>query len=181
MHYNSTVMKHSTIKYLTFLILVTTINCSAWAQTPADEKDIRAVVQNMEDAWNAHDYSYSGKNDMYDNAVLINPVGMYWKNKTEIIKGIQTFGNTRLKYETIKYNKVDVRFLAPTVSLATIQSTETVTQDYNNPDGTKARSKGDAVESISSFTLVKKSDAWKIYSEQVTIVDQNAAPYNPVK
>ena len=136
----------------------------------------------MEDAWNVHDYSYIGKYDIYDaKAVLINPVGMYWKNRTEIMKGIQTFGNTRLRYETTKYNKVNVRFLAPAVALATIQSTETVTQDFNNPDGTKARSRGDTVESVSSLTFVKKNNAWKIASEQITIVDQNAAPSNPVK
>ncbi len=127
------------MKYLILSLFHLLIYCGAYAQITDDEKQVRLVIQKMEDAWNVHDYTYRGKYDIYDpKAVMINPVGMYWKNRTEILKGIQIFGDTRFRYETTKYNNVEVRFLVPTVALATIQSTETVTQDFNNPDGTKA-------------------------------------------
>ena len=38
------------------------------------------------------------------------------------MKGFQIFGESMFKYETVKYNKVNVHFLAPTVALAIIQA-----------------------------------------------------------
>lgn len=156
--------------------------CTIWGQTANSEKEVRSVIQKMEDAWNAHDYSYTGNNDIFDaNAVVINPVGMYWKNKTDIVKALQTFGNVMFKYESSKYSKVDVRFLAPQVALVTIQSKDNVDQDYTLPGGGKSRSKGETGEGMMGLTLVKKTNNWKITSMQITYVDQNAAAFNPIK
>lgn len=102
------------------------------------------------------------------------------KNRTYLIKAVQAFGNV-LKNESTKYNKVDVSFLAPAVALAVIQTRDIVNQDYNMPDGSKGGAKGDTGEAIIGLTLVKKSNDWKITSLQVTSVDQNTAPFNPVK
>ncbi len=154
----------------------------AYSQTSNDEKEVRSVIQKMEDTWNAHDYSFSGKYDIFDpNAVLINPVGMYWKNRTAIVKAIQALGAMRFKYESTKYDNVVVRFLAPTVALVTIKSADKVDQDYDMPDGSKGRSKGESGEGLTGLTLVKKSNDWKITSLQVTTVDAHAVPFNPIK
>lgn len=163
------------------LILFCFCSLKSVAQS-TDEMKVRAIIQKGEESWNAHDYSFSGENDTYaPDAVLINPVGMYWKNRAEIIKSIQTFGAMMFKYESVKYNKVDVCFLTPTVALAIIQSTGKVDQDHNMPDGSKGRSKGDTNEGISSVVLVKKNNKWKIAFQQLTSVDANAAAFNPVK
>ncbi|MDQ6813247.1 MAG: SgcJ/EcaC family oxidoreductase [Bacteroidota bacterium] len=160
-------------------VLIFSIVCG---QTSSDEKQVRSVIQKMEDAWNAHDYSYTGQYDIYDSkAVLVNPVGMYWKNRADIVKGIQAFSNMMFKYETAKYHTVDVHFLAPAVALVVIQAKNMVNEDYNTPDGSKGGSKGDTSESTISLTLAKKNNDWKITSQQVTSVDEKAAPFNPIK
>lgn len=153
----------------------------AIAQT-SDEEKVRAVIQKAEDAWNAHDYSFSGKYDIYaEDAVLVNPVGMYWKNRSQIISGIQRFGPMMFRNTSTKYNIKHIRFLAPAVALVIVHSNYRVEQDYNLPNGAKGGSKGDTTEGMDTYTLVKKGGNWKIASLQVTTVDANAAPSNPFK
>ena len=50
------------------------VYCISYGQSATDEKAVQAVIQKMDDAWNAHDYSYSGKYDFYSqDATLVNP------------------------------------------------------------------------------------------------------------
>jgi uncharacterized protein (TIGR02246 family) len=161
------------------LVLVYSIS---YAQSATDEKAVRAVIQKMDDAWNAHDYSYSGKYDFYvKDATLVNPVGMYWKNRAEIIKAHQSFGETMFKYTSAKSQIVDLRFLAPTVALATVKTQYLVEQDYNFPDGKKAFSKGDTDAVMINVVCTRQNRAWKIASEQVTTFNPEAQALDPVK
>jgi uncharacterized protein (TIGR02246 family) len=154
----------------------------SFAQSAADEKAVRAVIQTMDDAWNAHNYTYAGKYDIYHkDAVMINPVGMYWKNRAEIIQAHRVFGETMFKYETVKSWQVDIRFLAPTVAIATIRSKYLVEQDYHLPDGRKAGSKGDTKEVMVNAVVTRKNDSWKIASLQVTELNPMVQVHNPVK
>ena len=166
-----------------FLVLLPVLMTSAvFSQDYLDEKKVKAVIQKAEDSYNAHDFSYAGQYDfLTSDAVFINPVGIYWKNRAEIIKGTQAIGAIRLKYESAKYNIKGLRFLAPTVALVVMHSIGKVEQDYNFPDGTKGGSKGDTTEGMYLFTLIKQGKIWKITSMQVTHIDPNAANMNPVK
>jgi uncharacterized protein (TIGR02246 family) len=167
-----------TIRFTLALLLICSLS---FAQSATDEKAVRAVIQTMDDAWNAHDYTYSGKYDIYDqNALMINPVGMYWKNKGEIVKAHQVFGETMFKYTSSKSEIVDLRFLAPTVAVAIVRAQHRVEQDYNLPSGEKAGSKGDTNEVMLSVVFTKKNEAWKIASLQVTPIDPNAVAHDPV-
>ena len=158
------------------------VYCISYAQSATDEKAIRAVIQKMDDAWNAHDYSYSGQYDIYaPDATLVNPVGMYWKNRAEIIKAHQVLGETMFKYTSAKSQQVDLRFLAPTVALATVKAQYRVEQDYNFPDGKKADSKGDTDYAMINVVLTKQNGAWKIASQQVTHFDPKVQAQDPVK
>jgi ketosteroid isomerase-like protein len=59
--------------------------CTLKSIAQSSDEKVRAVIQKAEDAWNAHDYSFTGKYDIYaEDAVLVNPVGMYWKNRSQI-------------------------------------------------------------------------------------------------
>ena len=170
------------MKSIILVSLTALMTSAAFAQNATDEKEIRSVIQKAEDAYNAHDYSYAGQYDIFTpDAVLINPVGMYWKNREEIIKGTQAIGAIRLKYESAKYNIKDLRFLSATVALVAMHNIGKVEQDYNFPDGTKGGSKGDTTEGMYLFILVKQGATWKIASMQVTHIDPNAANMNPVK
>ena len=166
-----------------FLVLLPVLITSAvFSQNYLDEKKVKAVIQKAEDSYNAHDFSYAGQYDfLTSDAVFINPVGIYWKNRAEIIKGTQAIGAIRLKYESAKYNIKGLRFLATTVALVVMHSIGKVEQDYNFPDGTKGGSKGDTTEGMYLFTLIKQGKSWKITSMQVTHIDPNAANMNPVK
>jgi uncharacterized protein (TIGR02246 family) len=152
-----------------------------FAQSAADEKAVRAVIQKMDDAWNAHDYTYSGKYDIYEqNAIMINPVGMYWKNKGEIVKAHQVFGETMFKHTSSKGEILDIRFLAPAIAMAVVRAQYRVEKDHNLPSGEKAGSRGDTSHSMLHVVLTKKNEAWKITSTQVTTVDPKAAAHDPV-
>jgi hypothetical protein len=112
---------------------------------------------------------------------MINPVGMYWKNKAEITKAHQVFGEMMFKHSSTKNEQVDIRFLAPTVALAAVKATYRVKQDHNLPNGQKAGSKGDVNQSMFTITLTKNNDTWKIASLQVTELNQNAQASDPLK
>jgi uncharacterized protein (TIGR02246 family) len=169
------------MKVFRLTIAMLLIYSMSYAQS-ADEKAIRTVIQTIDDAWNAHDYTYSGKYDIYhQNAAMINPVGMYWKNKGEIVKAHQVFGETMFKHSSSKSEIVEIRFLTPTVALAIVKAQYRVEQDHNLPGGAKAGSKGDTSEAMLTVVLTKKNDTWKIGSLQVTGIDKNAAVHNPVK
>ncbi len=170
-------MKKMILTFATLLLYVV-----GYAQSNTDEKAVRAVLQKMEDAWNAHDYTYTGQYDIYaPNASIINPVGMYWKSRAEIVKAHQVFGEMMLQYESTKTLQEDVRFLAPTVALATIKNQYRVEQDYMLPGGQQKISKGGTNQAMLNVILSKKDDQWKIASLQVTGIDVNAAAYDPVK
>ena len=165
-----------------FFLVFAVISVNAFSQSDADEKKVRTTIQKMEDSFNAHDYSFSGKYDILTHdACFINPVGMYWRNRKEIIQAVQAFGQIRLKYESTKYTIKKIKFLAPTVAFVVVNSNDTVLEDYNFPDGSKAGSKGETGTAMYAFTLTQIGSDWKIASIQITHVDPNASAMNPVK
>jgi len=169
------------MKYI-LLLLFMLASVNVFSQAPADETQIRAVIQTMEDSYNAHDYSFSGKYDiLIPDACFINPVGMYWRNRKEIIQAVQALGKIRLKYESTKNTIRQIKFLVPKAAFVVVTSNDTVLEDYNFPDGSKGGSKGDAGTSMYSFTLTRIGIDWKIAFVQITHVDPNATAMNPVK
>ena len=167
-------------RFVSILALVLVYNIS-YAQSATDENAVRDVIQKMDDAWNAHDYSYSGQYDIYaSDATLVNPVGMYWKNRAEIIKAHQVLGEIMFKYSSAKSQQVGLRFLAPTVALVTVKTQYTIEQDYNSPDG-KAYSKGDIDNAMINVVLTRQNGTWKIASLQVSNFDPKLQAHDPVK
>lgn len=164
------------------LIFVFALLCNfSHAQSASDEKAVKDVIQKMEDAWNAYDYNYSGNFDIYaEDAVMINPVGMYWKNRSEIIKAHKVFGELIFKNLSTKNEILDLRFLTPTVALVAVKGTGKVEKDYSTPDGQKKYTKGDTDKIMMNILLVKKNNSWKIVSTQVTEVNPMAAKVDPI-
>lgn len=168
-------MKHSVI----FLFVL--ISANIFSQTAADEKQIKTVVQAMEDSFNAHDYSFTGRFDILSpNAWFINPVGMYWKNRSEITQALPVIGKMRLRYESVKYTIKNLQLLAPAVALVVVHAEGKVEEDYKFPDGSIGGLKGDKTNAMLSFTLIKLNNNWKIASVHITGIDPAAAHLNPV-
>ena len=169
------------MKALVLIISVVLFSTATFGQSARDEKEIRSLIQKMEDMWNAQDYSYFGNDDFFSSdAVLINPVGMYWKDRSEIVKGTQAFGESIFKYETAKYTIKSLRFLSTSVALVVFHSLDKMNQDFTYPDG-HALKKGDASEAMFMATLVLKDKGWRITSWQVTHVNPLAVSHDPVK
>lgn len=129
------------------------------------------MFDKMNEAWSAQDYGYTKYDILDDSAVLINPVGMYWKNKEEIIKGLQYLGEVRFKYLKFTEQKIlSVRFLSPTAALVIAWGKDVVTEDFTMPGEEMVTKKGEENEGFQACTLMKKENKWKITSMNVTHV-----------
>ena len=157
------------MKKISLLICCSLIFSALLSQTADDEKAIHIVFDKMQQTWAANDYGYTKYNILDPNAILINPVGMYWKNKVEITKGLQYLGEVRFKYfKTIEDSIVSIRFLSPSVALVILHGIEEVEQDFTMPGETNANKKGERSEGWRTYTLIKGNDSWKITSITVT-------------
>ena len=155
----------------TLLFICSTIICLyLQAQNAADRKKIEAIFDKIDTVWNAHDFSDLSSSDILDeNSVLINPVGMYWKNRDEIAKGIGYLSQVRFKYMNIvERETLLLRFLSPSVALVIFSVTDEVLQDFTMPGETIVTKKGERMKGIQSYTLVKQNNNWKITSLQIT-------------
>jgi len=162
-------MRYTKIAILFMVLMMLMKQQPAFSQTPADENNIRAIFNKMQQAWAANDYGYTKYDILDPNAILINPIGMYWKNKVEITKGLQYLGEVRFKYfKTIEDSIVSIRFLSRSVVLVIVHATEEVKQDFTMAGETTANKKGERSESWRTNTLIKGNDSWKITSITVT-------------
>lgn len=135
----------------------------------ADEIAIRNVFKQKEEAWAAQDYAFTKYDVLDDSAFVINPVGMYWKNKTEIMKGLQYLAEVRFKYmKHIETKIVSIRFLSPSVALAIVWSKNEVIKDFTMPGEKAVTKKGQQFEGYQTETLIKRDNKWKISSTTVT-------------
>ena len=147
------------------------IGAQVHAQNSSDENAVRVVFQKMNDAWKAHDYGYAHDDILDDNAVLINPIGMYWKGKAEISKALQYLGEIRFKYEKpLEDSILSIRFLSPSSALVVRHSVGEIIQDFTMPGETEMTKKGERAEGFQTFTLMKQNTTWEITSITITEV-----------
>lgn len=163
------------MKKFTIILFTLLLSFSLWAQNANDEKEIKDILDKMDQSWAAHDYAYSKLDVFDDNAIVINPVGMVWKNKGEITSALQFLGEVRFKYS--KGNKSDItlmRFLSSKVALVVQHNGDEVIQDFKMPDGSPGGHAGDINEGMASYTFVKNGPTWKITSMQITEINSDA-------
>jgi len=166
-----------------FLLLICNIMifCVAVGQTTEDEKQIKAIFQRIENAWNKDDFSFFKDETYTPDAVLITPIGEYWKGQAEIVKGVALISEGMLKNMNSKYTVKDIKFLAPNVALVVTHVADQVEQDFNYPDGSKGPAKGETSATIMMHNLVKENGVWNIAATQITnIVTPGAGPMSPV-
>ena len=155
---------------ITLLFALLSLQTNCFGQDAGDKKKIEAIFDKIDKGWNAHDFAYLSSSEILDeNSMLINPVGMYWKNRAEIGKGIGYLGEVRFKYMIIVERAIlTLRFLSPSVALVVCSVTDEVQQDFTMPGETTITKKGERMKAIQSFTFVKQTDSWKISSLQIT-------------
>lgn len=159
------------MKLLFLLACCFIIGAQAHAQNMSNENAVRVVFQKMNDAWKVHDYGYTHDDILDDNAVLINPIGMFWKGKDEITKALQYLGEVRFKHlKAIEDSIISIRFLSPSSALVLLHDVGEVTDDFTMPGETGITKKGERTEGLQSFTLVKQNETWRITSITATEV-----------
>ena len=154
----------------------------AYAQNAtSDEKTIRSLLQQMENAWNKNDMrAYC--NSLTEDGTWINIVGMFWRDKKETLKAHLAFAETMFKYSSVSHDLIKLRRIAPDLVIAYINWTYLTKQDFYYPDGvTKAGKKGDTDHSLMELIFVKKDNHWLITSVTNTRIDPNAALHDPIK
>jgi uncharacterized protein (TIGR02246 family) len=160
--------KYACLITLFFALWGLQTNC--FGQDAGDKKKIDAIFGKIDKAWNTHDFTYLSSPDITDeNSVLINPVGMYWKNRDEIAKGIGYLSEVRFKFmDIVERTILTLRFLSPSVALVVCSVTDEVRQDFTMPGETTVTKKGERMKATQSYTFVKQNDSWKISSLQIT-------------
>ncbi|MEO8862107.1 MAG: SgcJ/EcaC family oxidoreductase [Ginsengibacter sp.] len=159
------------MKLLFLLACCFIIGAQAFAQSSSDENAVRAVFQKMSDAWKAHDYGYTHDDILDENAVFINPVGVYFKSKAAITKVMQYVGVVRFKYEKpLQDSILSIRFLSPSSALVVHHSVAEIIQDFTMPGETNITKKGERDDNFQTYTLVNQNGTWRITSITATEV-----------
>ena len=154
-------------------IMVSAQHSEAPVYRVADEKQIQAGADAFIKSWNNHDFS-DMKNYLTEDCDWVTPIGMWWKNRKEVIYGHDAFHNAFFKTTPMTKEKTTIRFT--TADAAVVHIVVHLTE-YTRPDNQKIP-EGNALD-IMVFT--KKGDKWLISSAQITNIDAAAQEMNPVK
>ena len=153
--------------YTKFLLLVFTVlvmsSSAGLAQTPpgSDEAAVRAVVQQVQDGWNAHDAKAFSAHFAADaDYVVIN--GMLAKGRTEIEKGHAGIFATIYKDSKNAATVKSVRFIRPDVAVVHIEWN----LDY------QMRGQARKGQAMNTMVMTKEAGKWSIAAFQNTSMDQ---------
>lgn len=146
------------------LIILASIAAVAIAQAPAsrteDETAIRAIIQQVQDGWNAGDGKafaapFAGDADY----VVIN--GMQLKGRDVIAAGHQRIFDTIYKNSQIRANIKSIKFLRPDVAIAHIEWNLKFTENGTSREG----------RAMNSQILTKENGRWSIIAFQNTSIE----------
>lgn len=169
-----------TLTLAPILLLCCGLACPA--QTQADKQAVRDMIRKLDDIWNAHDYHNKAAYEVYEkDAVMINPVGMHWRGRAEIMQARQVFGELMLRHISAESRPLQIRFLAPSVAQATVRVRYQIEHNYELPKGKRAGSQGEVYYSIISAVLTKTGDMWRVALLQETNLNPETLKFDPVK
>ena len=159
------------MKLLFLFVCCFILGAQASAQTSSDENAVRVVFQKMTDALKTNDYGYTHDDILDENAVFINPIGVYFKSKAGITKVMQYVGVVRFKYEKpLQDSILSIRFLSPSSVLVVQHSVREIIEDFTMPGETNITKRGERDDNFQTYTLVKQNRTWRITSITATEV-----------
>ena len=145
------------------LMLITLIflSMSVSAQTPADDLQIKNLVQTLEDGWTQKDGNLFAK-PFAENADYVVVNGMYIKGRPAIAGGHQGIFNSVYKETFIKTNVTNIRYLRPDIAVAHADAHMTGT------------SNGQVVDRKARMTLMveKTKSGWEIAAFHNTNIEE---------
>lgn len=139
-----------------------------------DAAAIRAALQGMTDAWNAHDMS-KFVSYMTDDVEWVNVVGMWWKGKAQVYKAHARLHATMFKDRQLHNSEtVALRGITPDVVIAT----SVVPADGFVDSTGKAYPPGrDALTEV----FVRRDGRWLVTEGHNTPIDEVAGRHDPGK
>jgi uncharacterized protein (TIGR02246 family) len=138
----------------------------------SEEGNIRAVVTAYAEAWNHHDMGTLAEL-FTDDADWINIVGMHWRGKAAIGKAHDVFHRTIFQKMEIEVTDIGIRAITSDVA-ATVIALKA--GEYTTPNGRQQNATLDRL----SLIIVNQHGKWRIAHGHNTVVDPNAAPFDPV-
>lgn len=148
------------------------ITTAATTLTLYDRSEIEALAQNFGRVWNEHQM-HKLEPLFTEDADWINTVGMWWRGRANIIKGLSSFHATIFRNHNLHHVSLDIRPISENVAIAT--KTDRC-EGFITPDGIEIK------EALTQLTLVlvKRTSDWLIASGQATVVDAQAQHNDPV-
>ena len=133
-----------------------------------DEKLIRDIETQWEEAWNRHDMK-AGATLFTEDADFINVNGSHWKGRDEIEKKHAALHAGIFKESYFKMLSTNIRFFTPEIALAHVKWQ--IGGDKNR-DGTPRKPR----EGVFTQVLLKKDGRWLISAWHNTNIQLNTAP-----
>ena len=137
-----------------------------------DSAAIGQLVDSVLESWNHHRMADHNAAFTAD-ANFINVVGMHWRGRAAIVKAHDVFHRTIFQKMEIGVTDIGIRPITSDVA-ATVIALKA--GEYTTPNGKQQNATLDRL----SLILVNQDGKWKIAHGQNTVVDPNAAPFDPV-
>ena len=141
----------------------------------SDEMAIQKVIQQQGEARNKYDWK-TLSSYFTDDGILINPVGMIWKGRTEIFTNLKLLSACCLEPTSSKSDVKNIRFLTTDIAIVYIEETLIANKDFGVPF--HQYKKGETEYNWKTDVFIKKNNEWKIASRQVTLINQIVSPHN---
>jgi uncharacterized protein (TIGR02246 family) len=146
---------------LSILIALTLVS-EVFAETPADEKRVREVVQSFYAGFNSHGWTHVSDYTTEDWN-HINPGGGWTRGRAAVLKELEEVHGTFLKGVSDTIEEMAVRFASSDVAIVTVTSRMST---FTMPDGVRHENE----QHIRTFIVVKRNDHWLITQDQNTAV-----------
>ena len=146
------------------------------AQTDADNAAVNQVATSFNNSWNKHDFKDMSNYTMKD-ADFINPVGIWWKGRSDVQKSIQHAHDAILKNTPMTMLSTSIRFVTPSVALVTVIGKVGTFYPPAGVDNGQNKAGGNRV--ISTMVIVKQNGKWLFASLQATDINEDIVKTDP--
>ena len=135
-------------------------------------EDVEAVARSYVSAWNAHDMN-AMRATLASDAEWVNVVGMHWRGRDQIVFAHAAMHAGMFRNNRLNLKAISSRQLAPGVAVLLL---EFVQDAYQVPSGPLQQRALDRLTLI----VLRRPEGWRIVHGHNTIVDERAAPNDPV-
>lgn len=166
------------MKKIVLALLVTCVVLNTYSQTATDKEAVNQVATSFLTSFKNHDFS-DMDNYASQEINVINPAGMWWKNRNDVQKAFMTFHQSFLKNVSMTEQSRAVRFIDPNVAIINLIVHMSA---FYPPDGVDhGNNKRGDNKHVATMVVVKQNGKWLLTSAQNTAIDEQAAPINPIK